>query len=462
MLWAMLRKPLSGQGFRTFLIAILFCCPTTMYGQTNPSNANDPKSSGQSAADLRFQVVWNSRNGSFTYIPEKWGELRLSIENQKNEPRDLLCTTYFGEERNLQFGRRVWVPPHSRLRINHPVLIPKHEDSKGDTINMHSLVVEGNGADEVLVRNETGQFLHDGSMLVSRTARNTGLIVGPNSKDDPSTEVQDLVSACRVSVRLSNKLVILDEPFLSTDEYELNYLDHLVIAENRLLDDFAALAAVRRWMYSGGSLWVMLDRVDPVLLERLLGDEYSGHVIDQVGLTNVRIDRSPTLMDPVGIRGDEVEFEKPVSMTRMAVSDMDVLYTVNNWPAAFTRKYGTGRLLVTTVGPRAWMMLREAYRKRGDNSPPTFELVPVKSMKSLVDDAFNVRLPELLPQTLIEPLAREYIGYTIPSWSLVVGTLFGFLLALTVTGFVLLRLQRIEYLGLVGSLLAIVTSTVPI
>ena len=192
--------------------------------------------------------------------------------------------------------------------------------------------------EEVLVKNEMGQLLHDTSTLLAINPRNTGLIASSIAKDRMSSEVMDLISACRVSQSLGNRFTVLSDDFLPSDESSLNFLDHLVIAENRLVDDFAALAAVRRWLNAGGRLWIMLDRVDPVILERLLGDDFHGTVVDRVGLTTVRIDRAPLLMDPRVEIGETVEYEEPVQMARVVIRDMTVVNSVNGWPASLTRQ----------------------------------------------------------------------------------------------------------------------------
>ena len=39
--------------------------------------------------EIRFAVNWASDAGSYTFVPEKWGELRIKLINEQQDPRDL-------------------------------------------------------------------------------------------------------------------------------------------------------------------------------------------------------------------------------------------------------------------------------------------------------------------------------------------------------------------------------------
>ena len=433
------------------------------WGQTERSTtagSEDRNAQSASRSEFRFSLERTSRFGSFTYVPEQWGELHLKLENAREVPRDLLCVTHFDDQPSLQFGRRVWLPPRSKLSISHPILVPKCDTSKVRNLDLHSLVIESSLRDEVLVKNESGQLLHDGTMLVADTLRHTGVIAESGTMGTVSKDVLDLLIADRVSQKLHNKVTVLSDDFLPADDVTLGYLDHLVIAENRLADDDAALSAVRRWLHAGGRLWIMLDRVDPTILERLFGDDFSGTVVDRVGLTSVRIDKPASLAVTEAIIGEMIEYDVPVQMTRMVVSDMKIRNTVNGWPAAMTKSYGEGRLLVTTLGPRGWIKPRS---HEGENEPPqepllSSEFSPLAPMNDLAAYFLSKREADLLTPSTLEPLVGEYIGYTVPTRGLILTTLFGFLALLVATAIWLLRSERLERLGSLGSILAVLFS----
>ena len=232
--------------------------------------------------------------GAYTYVPERWGELHINLVNSREEPRELMCVTYFDEQPQLQFGRRVWVPARSKIADLAPGFDAKmRAASAGRAISFHSLVFD-NLADDELVKNETGQLLQDGALLVTKEGRATGVIgkIDSNGFSLPQDGIT-LIAAGRSCQDLSDKLTLLADQFLPADETSLNCFEHLVIVDDRVENDLAFLTALRHWLHSGGRLWIMLDRLEMRTVEALLGDGFRGHVVDRVGLTSVRVDQSP-------------------------------------------------------------------------------------------------------------------------------------------------------------------------
>ena len=62
--------------------------------------------------------------------------------------------------------------------------------------------------------------------------------------------------------------------------------------------------------------------------------------------------------------------------------------------------------------------------RANDRPLPTY--VPNLPMDNMATDFFGPREHELIPFKTVEPQVREYVGYTVPSWGLIVGTLLGF------------------------------------
>ncbi|MFO0919147.1 MAG: hypothetical protein U0872_12635 [Planctomycetaceae bacterium] len=439
----------------TFLLAVT----ALVQGGIRLGQAQDPEESPTfTRGDLRFQLVKSSNKGGYTYVPGQWGELQLRIDNVRQEPCDLLCATSFDVKPTLQFGRRIWLPPRSRLTISHPALIPEADQFKDLVAKIHSLVIENPDGGEVLVQNDTGQLLHDQLLPLAPAVRNTGIIVGAGVNDQAPEDVMHFVSACRKQQTLAGRMTVLGDHFLPTDETNLKYLDHLVVTENRLLDDVAALAAVRRWLHAGGRLWIMLDRADPRVLEALFGDDFRCHVVDQVELTSIKIDNPFLLAEPQGEDAQALVYDEPVTMTRLIVPEiagMKVWRTVNGWPAAITKTYGEGRLLITTLGARGWMKPKPPSKGEWIELPPLSEFILRGTMEDIANQILEQRPPELLAQQDLQPLAREQIAYQVPSWGLIVGTLFCFIASLITIGIFLLRLERLEHLGWSGAALSV-------
>jgi len=407
--------------------------------------------------EVRFSLETVSRFGNFIYVPGQWGEFHLRLENGGTGARDLLCSSYFDDQSSLQFGRRVWLPARSRLSISHPVFLPKAEQLKENTAVVHSLVLEQAGDREVLVKSESGQLRHERTLSIATTDRNTGVVAGWKTEDVAPPDVLELISATRVLQGLNDKASVLASQFLPADESSLNYLDHLVLAEDRLIDDFAALAAVRRWLHAGGRLWIMLDRTDPILLERLFGDDFDGHLVDRVELTSVRIDQAPSFKAPNGEPGETVEYEQPVDMARIVVSGVQVWNTVDGWPAAMTTAYGEGRVLITTLGARGWFKPAQqpVVTTATQPLPAVSGVVPVSPLEDLSAYVLAKREPAPLPEIALAPLAQEHISYQVPTWTFIVGVMCGFLGLLIATAVWLWRREHLEHFGWIGSLIAV-------
>lgn len=409
-------------------------------------------------SEIRFSVESQSKLGAFAVAPGHWCDLHLRLENSGDSPRDLLCTSYFEADSNLQYGRQVWLPAHARLNLSHPALIPPLDPQQAQSLNVSSLVIERTAGNEQLVKAESGQVRHDRSLLLTPPSRVTGIISGGSKVLEVPQEVLDIVVACRVNQRLNNRVTILAEDFLPTDEISLRYLDHLVVADNRLTDDYAALTAVRRWLHGGGRLWIMLDRVDQELLDRILGDDFHGYVADRVGLTSLMIDGIPNWKNPQGDAGELLTFDEPVDMARLVVTGMKVWNTVEGWPAALTMPYGEGRVLITTVGPRAWIKPTPPSPYPVNDPLLKANYVPGSALEDLAAQILAGREPPLLSNADFDALAREYVAYKIPNWTLMAGAMAGLMATLLIAVGLLWRFQRLEHFGWCGSLLSILAT----
>ena len=189
-------------------------------------------------------------------------------------------------------------------------------------------------------------------------------VTGFMGSSDVATGQPDLAYELVVAGRSSQpdqgrKLALFDVQSRIPDDFSLQGVDQLVISDGKIHDDPGRLAAIRRWMHAGGTLWIMLDQVDPQAVERIVGDDFRCHAVDRVGLTTVRIEAKRT---DGGVDAVEFEHEQPVELVRvvLAESNIRIVHTVNGWPAAFWKPCGAGQLLVTTLGARGWMRPRRA------------------------------------------------------------------------------------------------------
>jgi hypothetical protein len=422
--------------------------------------------------------------GIGVYRSEIWGQLNLDLVNPTDEPIELLASTFFESEPTLQYGRRTWIPPKSRLHSGHPLRMTRTGENR--SVNVRTLVMDARQQREVLVRSDSGALQFDSHLRVTNETSVTGFMefldppveAEPIFPDENAGASGDLIATSRMATQRTRRMTLLHEEFLPPDEECFQALDQLVMANSLVLKDSAGLAATRRWLFGGGRLWVMLDQVDPQVLEQLLGDEFTCEVVDRVGLTTIHL-AVPDLGNKVVTTRD---YELPVEFVRVEVSGVKVEYTVDGWPAAFWKNCGEGRLLITTLGPRGWMRPRTAAdsapavaprRGRSEDQPPTpaatGELADLHTptrfaildpMSNLASDFFGTRQPPLLPSTVLEPVTREYVGYAIPSRPAILGLLLGFSVALMVLGTWLRRQSRLEFLGIIGPGIALAISVI--
>lgn len=445
--------------FRQIRAAQIVLCAVLMLAMeraASSSSADEPR------VEYAISQISSNVGGLQVYVPDRWGMLHLNLANPLDRDVEILCATAFDSETTLQYGRRIWLPPHSRTKTWHLVKLPKLAKGESLKVPFRTSVMEAGGGSEALIRDDSGKMQLTSVLQLSEPGTAIGMI-GPRGSDDAVNErrieTHQVVTVARAYNREPARTTELSDPVLPLLAESLQSVDVLVIADGYLQDDDAALSAIRRWLYDGGRLWILLEQVAPRFMEQLLGDEWSCEVIDHVGLTSVRFQSGAP-----NIPGTEhtSDFEKPVDLVRTIVDEAEVRYTVNGWPAVFWKKCGRGGMLVTTLGPRAWL------RPRTERDPPLKEQGRILSTSHVATDAlatattdlFEPRQAELAPANVLEPQMRDYVGYSIPSRQVVVGLLGCFGLLLIGSGAWLWRAGRLEQFGIYGTLLASAFSVV--
>jgi hypothetical protein len=415
------------------------------------------------------------------YVPERWSLITINVTNPDEVPREILSSTYFEIEPTLQYARKIWIPARSKLRTWLPVRVPKMPEGPSRALHYRSLVTDAAEAREVFLKDDSGQNLPSGTLSATREKFVTAFIDEPDDVTRINRNAAyDLLTACRKDQNYSRRMTNLAEPMFAPDDLSLQPFNQLVICCNRPKGDPASLAAIRRWVYGGGRLWVMLNQVDAEVLETILGDSLACAVVDHVGLTTVKID---PVNEKFGKGTASVDYEEPIDFARVIVDDREaeVGFTVNGWPAAFTKSYGRGTVLVTMLAPRAMYEVmsneeRQARRKAFEQANPgipadledvAYKVVPpmhylagkISGFEAMTNNQKTDSASGDLDQTLAS-FATEYIGHTIPSRNVIGGILasFGFLVALC--GIWLWRRQTLEHLGWIGPGLGVATAAV--
>ncbi|MBC7854091.1 MAG: hypothetical protein IAF94_11700, partial [Pirellulaceae bacterium] len=310
--------------------------------------------------------------GATAYLPERWGTVQLQFTNLEEEPRELLAVTFMAKDRTLQFGRKAWVPARTRLTLDHPIRFPPAEEgAKG--YDILTLLLDARQKDEAILRGGLGELQLGGRLRLAEEPATAILNLRENLWDEstlyelPVDFPYELVVAAKSSEMIGRSMAQLNDSILPATPEAYDSIDQIIVADNRLAHDGPAMTAIRRWLFGGGHLWVMLDRVDPRVLELLLGEEFRCQVVDRVELTTVRIE--PTSRKGSG-DGSQRDYDQAVGMVRVLTSDVEVAYTVDGWPAAFWKPCGKGKLLMTTLAAEGWMRQGITAEEAGPISPP--------------------------------------------------------------------------------------------
>ncbi|MGQ0635121.1 MAG: hypothetical protein ACT4QC_10955 [Planctomycetaceae bacterium] len=414
--------------------------------------------------EYNVEMVGASAGGIYAYAPGRWGILHLQLANRRDEPAELVCTAYFDSDPNLQYGRRVWLPPQSQVRTWHPILLPQLSGTSESAIPFHLIVVDAVNQTQ-LVKDAFGKRASDYTLKINHPGPVTGLMdrfvlaeaysVPPDGDAEVLPWAFDQAMIGRAAQNQKRQVTHLADKIIPSGEERFDALDQLVIADDYALDDPAGMAGLRRWLFGGGRLWVMLDMVDPRLLENLLGDGLTWAIVDRIGLPHVAL-TTPAKPDVAVFESD---YDTPVELVRVLAPDVDVVYLADGWPVAFWKQCGAGRLLVTTLGIDAFRRLRlRTEPAANDSSTSEVRFIPTDPMRNLAADLFVPRQPPALPVAALESQAGQYVGYEVPPRWLVTSILGAFSALLLVLGMFMWRTGRLERLGVVAPVLALVAS----
>ncbi len=400
-----------------------------------------------------------SRVGAYAgmkHVPNRWGILALDVANPSPQPTEVLVATYFQDHPDAQFGRRLWVPANAKRYSWFPVQSPKGFPQDQDRAEVISQVEHLADGERTLLKTNTGEMLHSSAVITTKERAVIGLIAAQGT-DESADESFHAVIATRLAANLPLTVTQFYGDYLPPIETGLDGIDQLVIASDRVLDDLAGLVAIRRWLRGGGRLWIMLDQVDPDTVGQLLGEDFACQIVDRIGLTEVQFeDASATTLRRHELR----EHEQPVEFVRVLPSDVEIVHTVNGWPASFWQPIGRGRVLYTTLGPRGWMrrLAERDVLPEGLTNKPKF--VATLPLEELAAELFMPRDPPPLATQEFAPMIQEQIGYQIVGRVPVLLVLGSFCVLLMLAAAWLWRRGRLSHLSAVTPLFALAASGV--
>ncbi|MBM82296.1 MAG: hypothetical protein CMJ78_17150 [Planctomycetaceae bacterium] len=396
-----------------------------------------------------FLNSYASRGGVNCYSRGTWGLVNFEVINPTDQPQNVLTVSYFEGSPHLQFGRRVWLPAHSKLRSWYPVRPPESRDgSDASQFEIRTLLIdESNGADTI-GENADDRISFSGVLDGCDGSYITALISGTEDPEFASEDVffydpvYEMAVATRQAERLSRKFAFLDIKALPKTAESLNRLDQLILGGDLPYHDSSGIDTIRRWLHNGGQLWIMLDQVSEATVSQLLGDTLQYEVVDRVDLTSFQIKHVENLRS---IRdGENRSVDEPVEFVRVIVEGAHVIHRIGEWPAAFEQRIGKGRVIVTTLGPHGW--LRDW--REGDTVPENAAMfAPTNPLDTLAEKFYIPRDPDHLPPEEFTTVLSDQIGYQVAgrtSIALVLGSFCG---VLFLVGLWLIRTKRLDRLA---------------
>ncbi len=456
---------------------LYWCC---LWAGLGLGGLGGPAARAQEARnDLRLTEVRPA--GARRSATESWGMFDCHVENRSDRDRLARAIVFYPEQPDVQYGRDLWVPAHATL--SSWMLVGPAAPQEAETYrDVRILLYDRTDGKDEAVLPTTQERIRSQPQLYRRRGPTTTVLIdeyvsfdpGPGAlprPDTPAEEAIDLGRTFRLVRHLSENVEGVHPSALAPAAEAFDGIDHVILTTEQIRRDPGHVQALRQWLHRGGHMWVMLDRVGPEVLAPFLGDALDFQVVDHVGLTRFRID-PVSRGHHVQEQGELQEHDRPVDFARVLLPAGErVRHAVNGWPAWFTRPVGRGKVVFTTLGPRAWFR----PRKRSDGLAPfpNFPMAPVpvvpldvvanelaqedkpfhhekagaeerkkaqetaKGEKGFDEDAFR------------KPLTEE-IGYTIPGPGTVSLVFGGFLLVTLALGMALRRSRRPELVGWLG------------
>ena len=402
-----------------------------------------------SAEDLRLSAVPNQ--SLHLQVPfETWSAVSFEVHNPADEGQDAFITSYFEEIPDQQFGRQYWVPPHSVRRGWYLVKTPPTNGGKEDieAKALNAMLIRRQGSTERAKAFEPGKRFETSFIRCPKSPARTLLIVGRGD-----AETKKLVAAARTATRTPLSFVSSTRQTLPPVAAAYEGWTHIVLASNHVLEDPAAVEALRQWTVQGGSLWILLDKTGLEAALPFLADAGGLTVIDRVGLNSFTL-ASPRKGNLV--RGDSRELEDPVEMVRTVSEGFRTLYQIDGWNAAMMTQVGRGSVLITTLGASGWLKPRDETADPRWSGMLQESGYPIPECTSLGEQFWE--LENTSPATELAPVATEYVGYPVMSLTRVASALALFCGSILVGGVVLWRMTRLAWMSVLAPVAAVLAT----
>jgi hypothetical protein len=387
---------------------------------------------------------------------ESWNTIECEVTNTSDVDRLARVYLFYPAQTEVQFGREVWAPAHSTITTWLLAGPPAAQATATSCEVLPVLAEQVDGKERLFLATKERPLLP--RRVLYRPLETTTAILleepGPEENphgriprhDSPAAEALHLARTMRAAAGLSEFVQEAPSGPLPNSVDEFAGIDQFVLASDRITRDPAGMEALRRWLLQGGRVWVMLDMIAQETLDQLIGESIDFQIVDKTSVTETRLES----VTPGQIKLDPVQrkHDLPVNLVRvMLPAGEQTVHTVNGWPAAFTRQVGAGKILFTTVGPRAWYRPRV---KRDAPSPFTnFPTLPVHTepLKTIAEELKPLTAKDPRDNESWKTLLTDDIGYSIIGRGVVLPVFGGLLLLGFAVGFALRNSRRLELWG---------------
>lgn len=393
--------------------------------------------------------VSSARYGAAMHQTQKWGLVYSTIDNPTDQDVQVIALSRFKASPNLTYASTVWVPAGARRKVIQPLRTPNVDVPKARgyiAVELQTTLLNSAGTREfsreealvsIMERSPTVVMIMDDE----RYDDTLPAMVSLGSPSKSAVDAEKEKKGARRSLIFPNLMIrnLRDEACPASD-LGWDAVSYVCIAGRNPQLEPAQFDALRRYIVSGGRVWIMLDRVNPAFCRRLLGEDFTAEIVDRVQKHEVTFSTGSNRNDYTADLG-----ETPVDMVRVAADGFDVMLTVDGWPAAMRREVGQGKLIVTTVGAKAWL------------DDENWDAEPLRDLSSTL---YRPNYYELIPTERLATFAQGQIGYEIIDRNAVGKPLIFFAAALLIGGIVLARFGRLEWQAPAAVVLALVVTGV--
>jgi hypothetical protein len=398
-------------------------------------------------------------------VTESAWTVGVGLRNPAAEDINVRVLSYYPAVPDWQYGRDLWVPGRAAIRSWYGIGPPPPTPDRS-LLEFNSFLYVGGSDPDHLLRPREGRLAQSHltqfhrrelstAVLLDSAVDDTGLDLSPRDRARLQ-EVRDLARVFRNCLGASETVSIVTRPLLPPAPETFEALDHILLASDRIAEDVGEQDALRGWVQRGGTLWVLLDRVQPNTVAAVLGDAVELTVVDRISVTEIDVRNGPA--NGSQLSGERWEADDPVEFVRAVVPGQAVLHTLDGWPASSVAEVGRGRVFFTMLGPRGWV--RPRGPRDGRSPYPDHPNLPVaRPPFDALATAFRAgsEQPAFTDRDL-RPYATAQVGYAVVSRGVVVLMFGALFLALGAGAFAFGRKGWLEHLGWLGPALALGTA----